>query len=76
MTTEFERRQYAQPYMLSTLEQIRTCSSRAWKLHVRDRDNFLMYGYILVHLLISLDWSADCGVVWNGVVRRGVRVVL
>ena len=41
--SEFERAQYAQQYQLSWGQQVAACAGRAWKLHVRDKDNYLMY---------------------------------
>ncbi len=36
------RGRYGQQQQLSTLQQIGVCSSRAFKLHIRDKDNFVI----------------------------------
>jgi hypothetical protein len=33
---------YAQDYQLSTMRQVAACSGRAFKLHIRDKDNFVI----------------------------------
>jgi hypothetical protein len=33
---------YAQGYQMSTMRQVAACSSRAFKLHIRDKDNFVI----------------------------------
>jgi hypothetical protein len=33
---------YAQEYQLSTMQQVAACSGRAFKLHIRDKDNFVI----------------------------------
>ena len=42
VNTAFDREQYCSERQLSLWGQTAVCTSRAWKLHVRDKDNFLM----------------------------------
>ncbi len=55
--SSFNELQYGREFQLSTTAQIAVCVSRAWKLHIRDKSNFIMFvaAYTQVHA------EANCG---------------